>query len=101
MDFDSFSGFGDQGGKDTGLAKYLKDEWEVKTVVIFGVATDYCVIASARHAVEKGFRVYVIIDLMRGIDQEKEETKRKLFEDEGCIVLTKEEAHRILKLKKK
>jgi nicotinamidase/pyrazinamidase len=65
---DSYSGFFDNGGKnDTGLNGILKDAG-VKEVFIVGLATDYCVKATALDAIKLGYTVYVIGDACRGVD---------------------------------
>jgi len=65
---DSYSTFFDNGRrKSTGLEKYLREN-EVTDVYIGGLATDYCVLWSARDAVELGFLTHVVSDACRGVD---------------------------------
>ena len=65
---DSYSTFYDNGRrKSTGLEKYLREN-EVTDVYIGGLATDYCVLWSARDAVNLGFQTHVIRDACRGVD---------------------------------
>jgi len=40
----------------------------VKRIFLAGLATDYCVLYSARDALELGFKVLVIEDGCRGVD---------------------------------
>ncbi len=47
--YDSYSGFKDDGGKKTNLDTLLKKE-KIKKLVIYGIATDYCVRATALDA---------------------------------------------------
>jgi nicotinamidase/pyrazinamidase len=64
---DSYSGFFDNGHrKSTGLADYLREK-HVDEVFVMGLATDYCVKATALDAVQLGFRTYVIEDGCRGV----------------------------------
>jgi len=64
--FDSYSGFQDDGGKKTELHTIL--QWYgIDTVVIYGIATDYCVKATALDAVTYGYGVIVIEELSRGV----------------------------------
>lgn len=85
---DSYSGFGSPNMKDenTGLLTYLRSKW-VYRVVIVGLATDHCVKATAIHAIENGFRVFVILSACCGVSYDTtmigivEMTKR------GIIVL--------------
>ncbi|WP_297070901.1 nicotinamidase [Thermococcus sp.] len=50
----------------TGLAEILHKNG-VKTVYICGVATEYCVRATASDAVKNGFETYLLLDAIRGI----------------------------------
>lgn len=64
---DCFSGFG--GGDrstSTGLGDYLRSH-RVTTVYLLGLATDYCVLATALDAVREGFTTFLIEDACRGI----------------------------------
>ncbi|MBP1624084.1 MAG: nicotinamidase-like amidase, partial [Acidobacteria bacterium] len=67
--FDSYSGFQDDGGNATDLDRVLKKPG-VTDLIIYGLATDYCVRATALHALEAGYSVTVIEDLSRGISPE-------------------------------
>jgi nicotinamidase/pyrazinamidase len=57
--FDSYSGFQDDGGARTELDPILKNDG-IKEVVIYGIAMDYCVKATAIHAVQAGYKATVI-----------------------------------------
>jgi nicotinamidase/pyrazinamidase len=64
---DSYSGFFDNGKrKATGLGDWLKAQ-RVDDVLICGLATDYCVKATAIDAVQLGFRTTLIEDACRGV----------------------------------
>lgn len=64
---DSYSGFFDNGHKKaTGLGDWLKEQ-KVTQVLICGLATDYCVKATAIDAVALGFRTVLIEDACRGV----------------------------------
>lgn len=66
---DSYSGFLETDRKtSTGLAAYL-DGLDVSEVYVCGLATDYCVFFTACDAVDAGFKVRLITDACRGIDQ--------------------------------
>ncbi len=67
--FDSYSGFFDDGGAATGLDEILKSR-DLKTLIIYGLATDYCVKDTAMDALKSGFNVIVIEDLCRGVAQD-------------------------------
>ncbi len=65
---DSYSGFFENDHRtDTGLRHYLKG-LKVRELFICGLATDYCVRASALDARRLGFRVTLIRDACRGVD---------------------------------
>ena len=75
--FDSYSGFQDDGGKKTEMDKLLKKEG-IKKVVVYGIATDYCVRATALDAAAAGFKVVLIRNLCRGVAPE---TSQKAIEE--------------------
>jgi nicotinamidase/pyrazinamidase len=65
---DSYSGFFDNGKvKATGLGDYLRVK-NIKTVYVCGLATDYCVKATAMDAQTLGFKTFIIADACRGVD---------------------------------
>ncbi len=65
---DSYSGFFDNDHKSsTGLGDYLKAE-RVTEVYVVGLATDYCVKATAMDAQQLGFQTHVIVDATRGVN---------------------------------
>ncbi len=67
-EIDSYSGFFDNGrGRSTGLADYLNGRG-VDTVYVCGLATDYCVQATALDAISLGFETFVISDACRGVN---------------------------------
>jgi nicotinamidase/pyrazinamidase len=64
---DSYSGFFDNGKrKATGLGDWLKAKG-VTEVQICGLATDYCVKATAIDAAQLGFRTVLVKDACRGV----------------------------------
>ena len=68
---DSYSAFFENDRRtDTGLRHYLKG-MKVRELVICGLATDYCVLASAMDARRLGFRVSLVSDACRGVDLPK------------------------------
>jgi nicotinamidase/pyrazinamidase len=67
MGADSYSGFADDDGGDTGLSAWLRGH-DVDQVVVLGLATDYCVKATVLHALDHGFGVTVVVDGCRGVD---------------------------------
>lgn len=67
--FDSYSGFFDDEKKATGLADILKSA-DINKLIIYGLATDYCVKATAMDARMLGFDVTLIKELCRGVAPE-------------------------------
>ncbi len=64
----AYSGF--EGAADgVGLAEWLKDRG-VDEVDIVGIATDYCVKATAADAVQAGFTTRVLTDLTAGVSSD-------------------------------
>lgn len=87
---DSYSGFRNNWGPDgkrppTGLAGYLKER--VTTVVLCGLARDYCVKWSAEDAAAAGFRAIFIWDLTRAVDPSSDATVRRDLEAAGVEVV--------------
>ncbi len=65
---DSYSAFLENDKEtETGLDGYLKSTG-ISRVFICGLALDYCVFFSAQDAIHKNYKVFIIIDLTRGID---------------------------------
>jgi len=67
--FDSYSGFQDDGGKKTEMDKILKKAG-IKKVVVYGIATDYCVKATAEDAAAAGYKVIMVKSLSKGVAPE-------------------------------
>ncbi|AEO13953.1 nicotinamidase [Thermococcus sp. AM4] len=71
-DKEAYSGF-----EGTNLAEVLREKG-VKRVYVCGVATEYCVKATALDAVKHGFETYLLTDAVKGINPEDE---RKALEE--------------------
>jgi len=65
--------------RSTGLAEVLRRD-RVSSVVIAGLATDYCVKATALDAVELGFATTVACDAIAAVDVEAGDGERALAE---------------------
>ena len=79
-EIDSYSGFFDNGrGRSTGLGAYLNGRG-VGTVYVCGLATDYCVKATALDAIALGFETFVISDACRGVNLQAGDDARALAE---------------------
>ncbi|MCL1815395.1 MAG: nicotinamidase [Treponema sp.] len=65
---DSYSGFFENDRcTPTDLSGYLKEQ-SIATLLVGGIATDYCVLHTAIDALRLGFKTYVISDACMGID---------------------------------
>lgn len=69
----------------TPLADWL-DEHEIQDVDIVGIATDYCVLATAKDAVDAGYETRVLIDLTAPVHEDKLDEVIAEMEDEGITV---------------
>jgi len=64
--YDSYSGFQDDGGAKTEMNLILQKNG-VKELIVYGIATDYCVKATAIDAAAAGYKVTVIEGLSKGV----------------------------------
>jgi nicotinamidase/pyrazinamidase len=79
-DLDSYSGFFDNGHrKATGLGDWLKEQG-VTDVYVCGLATDYCVKATALDAVDLGFTTHLIRDASRGVNLHEGDVEKAIDE---------------------
>lgn len=81
---EAYSGF-----QGTGLEEKL-NERQVDTVYITGLATDYCVKATALDALKAGLRTYVVVNACRGVDNPPGTVKEALDElrEAGVGIIT-------------
>lgn len=84
--YDSYSGFRDDGGKETEMDSTLKKE-KIKKLVVFGIAIDYCVKATALDAVAARYKVILIKDLSRGVSSETSQNAIEEMKAQGVVVL--------------
>jgi nicotinamidase/pyrazinamidase len=84
--FDSYSGFQDDGGKKTEMDKILKKD-KIKKLVIYGIATDYCVRATALDAVASGYKVIMIKNLSRGVAPDTSQKAMDEMKAKGVVIL--------------
>jgi len=84
--YDSYSGFQDDGGAKTEMEKILKRNM-IRKVVVYGIATDYCVKATAVDAARAGFKVIVVEDLCRGVAPDTSAKALEEMKAEGITVL--------------
>ncbi len=84
--YDSYSGFQDDGGKKTEMDKLLKRD-HIKKIVLFGIATDYCVRATSLDAVAAGYKVIVIKNLCRGVAPDTTQKAIEEMKSKGVVIL--------------
>ena len=84
--YDSYSGFQDDGGKKTDLDRLLKKE-KIKKVVVYGIATDYCVRATALDGLAAGYKVVLIKNLCRGVAPDTSQKAIEEMREKGIVVL--------------
>jgi nicotinamidase/pyrazinamidase len=85
-EYDSYSGFQDNGGKKTGMDKILKKA-NITKVVIYGLATDYCVRATALDAAAAGYKVVLIRNLCRGVAPDTSQRATEEMKARGVVIL--------------
>ncbi|HEV7221774.1 MAG TPA: bifunctional nicotinamidase/pyrazinamidase [Pirellulales bacterium] len=75
---DSYSGFYDNGRRrSTGLGEYLREQGAGE-VYVLGLATDYCVKATALDARQLGFETWLIADACRGVNLKLGDAERAI-----------------------
>jgi nicotinamidase/pyrazinamidase len=85
--FDSYSGFQDQGNTPTELADLLRTAG-ITRVIVYGLATDYCVKATAMDAAARGFEVYLVEDLCRGVSTDTTLEALEKMKQQGIHIIT-------------
>jgi nicotinamidase/pyrazinamidase len=84
--YDSYSGFQDDGGKKTEMDKILKKD-KINKVIVYGIATDYCVRATAIDAAAAGYKVIMIKNLSRGVAPDTSQKAIDEMKGKGIVVL--------------
>lgn len=82
-DSEAYSGF-----EGTNLDSILRSR-EVKRIFVCGVATDYCVKATALDAVKLGYQVFLLIDAVKGVDIPPGSVKEtiEILLNEGVVLI--------------
>lgn len=98
---DSYSGFFDNSADrenlaarpGTGLAKWLR-EHDIDEVYVLGLATDYCVKATALDSQALGFRTFVVTDGCRGVDLQPGDSQQAFadMQQAGIVCLNSAQA---------
>jgi len=93
---DAYSGFWDvREAEPQGLAEVL-EEARARRVVVAGLAVDFCVGQTARHARKKGWEVWLVEDAVRGVAEDSSEAMVEELRELGVRMVTSEEVSEIL-----
>jgi len=90
---DSYSAFFENDGKTTtGLAGWL-NAFGIESIVVVGLATDYCVKATALDARRIGLKVDIVSEGIRGVDTSAGETNKAIeaMKQAGCRIVALKE----------
>lgn len=85
--FDSYSGFKDDGGNPTELDSILRF-YEIRRIILYGLAIDYCVKATALDGRALGYEVWLVEDLSRGVSPEAARAALKELAEAGVRICT-------------
>lgn len=84
---DSYSGFFDNGHeKSTGLSGYLKEKG-ASELYFCGLAADICVYFTLKDAIKEGFKVSLIEDATRPLDEDDFEQQKQELKSQGVNIL--------------
>jgi len=84
--YDSYSGFQDDGGEKTKMDQILKRNG-IQKVIVYGIATDYCVKATGLDAVNAGYKVVVVEGLCKGVAPKTSDDALKEMKEKGITVV--------------
>lgn len=92
--YDSYSGFQDDGGQKTEMDRVLKRN-NINKVVVYGIATDYCVKATAVDAKDAGYDVVVIKGLSKGVAPDTTQKALDEMKSKGITILDEVDVEKI------
>jgi nicotinamidase/pyrazinamidase len=92
--YDSYSAFQDDGGHKTEMEAILKHNG-IEKIVLYGIATDYCVRATALDAIHAGLQVIVIEELCRGVAPDTSQEALAEMKGAGAAILETLDSARI------
>ena len=84
-------------GAKTELEPILRQHG-ITSIVIYGIATDYCVKATAIDLILAGFKVVAVEQLCRGVTPETSAQALELMQTEGVSVIKNLDMHEIRSL---
>lgn len=84
---DAYSGF-----EGTILADLLRDAG-VETILLCGLATDYCVKATALDGLNEGFSVTIVVDAIRGVNLLPDDAEKAISEmkEAGALIVVEDQ----------
>jgi nicotinamidase/pyrazinamidase len=85
--YDSYSGFQDDGGAKTEMNDVLQKNG-IKELIVYGIATDYCVKATAIDAADAGYKVTVVEGLSKGVAPDTTAKALEEMKAKGIIIKT-------------
>jgi len=87
--YDPFEGRSDSGETTNKILK----KHGIKSIVFFGIATDYCVKAGVLSALKNGYRAYIVTDASIAVNVNPDDEIKAINEmvDAGAIPITVEE----------
>ena len=83
--YDSYSGFKDDGGAVTILDRTLKSGG-IKNLIVYGIATDFCVKFTVLDGIANGYNVIVVKDLTPEIAPETAKPAWIEMEEQGAVI---------------
>jgi nicotinamidase/pyrazinamidase len=84
--YDSYSGFQDDGGDKTEMNRILKRNG-ITELIVYGIATDYCVKATAIDAANDGYKVTVVEGLSKGVAPDTTKAALKEMKEKGIRIV--------------
>ncbi len=72
--------------------------FEIKEVFIMGVATEYCVRASALDFLKRNLKTHIITDLIKEVDKVEGEKALKEMEEKGAILIKRKDFFKRFKI---
>lgn len=84
---DSYSAFFDEKKKKSTELENKLHELQIDTLYIAGVATEYCVFHTVLDALELGFKVFLIEDGCRAVDQKNGEKAIQEMRTQGACII--------------
>ena len=95
--YDSYSTFEDDGGHRTEMESILRRNG-IRRIVLYGIATDYCVRATSLDALQAGLQVTVIEELCRGVAPDTSRSAWETIKQAGASIYQRFDVNGIKRL---